>query len=115
MIGFLIVTVIILVDQKVKIIGFLKYIFVFLMIGFVLSQTLLFFGYDLKDLYENRLFAEGSTKKTTRYKAIGNFLIFFPKNMFFGTGGKSCTKQSNDPIIGVPFVHFWCFFGHKQH
>lgn len=86
MIGFLIITFVIVAVQKVKITGFFKYVFVLLMIGFIIFQTLLFFGYDFKDWYKERLFLEGSFYETTRYKAIENFLIFFPKTPIFGTG-----------------------------
>ena len=86
MAGFLIITFIILVVQKVKITGFFKYAFVLFVIGFLLYQALFFFGYDFKSFYEKRLFPEGSLYETTRYKAIENFLIFFPKTPIFGTG-----------------------------
>lgn len=86
MAGFLIITFIILVVQKVKITGFYKYAFVLFVIGFLLYQALFFFGYDFKSFYEKRVFHEGSLYETTRYKAIGNFLIFFPKTPIFGTG-----------------------------
>jgi len=86
MVGFMIITFIILVVQKVKIIGFLKYAFVLFVIGFLLYQALVFFGYNFKSFYKERLFHEGSLYETTRYKAIKNFLIFFPKTPIFGTG-----------------------------
>jgi len=86
MVGFLIITFIVLAAQKIKIVGFFKYAFVLCVIGFFLYQALSFSGFDFKNFYENRLLPEGSIYETTRYKAIKNFLIFFPKTPIFGTG-----------------------------
>lgn len=86
MIGFIIVTLIVLIGQKVNLIGFLKYALIIAILGFFLTQALLFFGYDFNQWYKTRLFHEGSIYETTRYKAIGNFLVFFPEKPIFGTG-----------------------------
>ena len=47
---------------------------------------MVYLGYDFLDWYNTRLLAEGSIKETTRFKAIENFIVFFPREPIFGTG-----------------------------
>ncbi len=85
-IGFIILTFQILVFNKIKILGTLKYVFIAFISFFILYQIILFLGYDIQSWINQRLFIEGSIKETTRYKAFSTFAIFFPQNPYFGTG-----------------------------
>lgn len=86
MIGFIILTFQIFVANKTKFSAALKFSLLVFVLFFTLYQTLIFFGYDLQDWYDSRLFAEGSISESTRYKAFANFAIFFPRTPVFGTG-----------------------------
>jgi len=86
MIGFVIITIQIMIINKVKISGIFKYILIISLGVIILFQTLSYFGYNMQEWINERLFAEGDISETTRYKAIGNFIIFFPKTPVFGTG-----------------------------
>lgn len=105
MIAFILITLQILIAQKVKIITLVKFIILISITGFLLIQILLYLGYDFNDWFNNRLFAEGSIIETTRYKAIGTFLKFFPQHVFFGSGGvtEEITAASN--AVGSSQIH----------
>lgn len=104
-IAFLLITLQVLIAQKVKIRGLFKYIVIISISGFLLIQILLYFGYNFHDWYNTRLFAEGSIKETTRYKAFGTFMMFFPQKPLLGFGGatKEMFEASND--IGSSQIH----------
>ncbi|MCD4744736.1 MAG: hypothetical protein K8R58_00375 [Bacteroidales bacterium] len=84
--GLLIVLFQILVSRGISLNKSIKWFIYVGVIVFVVFQVFEFIGYDLKDFYNQRLFAEGSFKKTTRYLAYEMFLKFFPKSWFWGTG-----------------------------
>jgi hypothetical protein len=86
MVAFIIITFQILVFQKVKVKGMIKFATLSIIILFLLYQLLVYLGYNISEWYNSRLLAEGSLKETTRYKAWETFLIFFPQNVLFGTG-----------------------------
>lgn len=104
-IGFVIITFQIIIINKVKITGFFKYA-VFILVGFfLLFQLLVSIGYNFSDWFNVRLFAEGSIQETTRYKAIENFMIFFPKAPWLGTGGMTEKIRSASAAIGSSQIH----------
>lgn len=106
MIAFLIIGMQILVFQKIKFKGIIKYFLLSFVVLLVLYQLLKYLGYNLNDWYNERLFAEGSLKETTRYKAISNFITFFPKAPFFGVGihmTKEIKEASN--ALGSSQIH----------
>jgi hypothetical protein len=98
MVSFLIITIQIFISENTKYKGMLKYLIYATLGAFLFYQLLTIFGYNLEDWYNQRLFAEGSIKETTRYKAIDNFLIFFPEKTLLGYGGptEEMTKVSNE-------------------
>ncbi|MBN2396279.1 MAG: hypothetical protein JXC36_07445 [Candidatus Atribacteria bacterium] len=86
MIGFVILTLQVAVVNKLKFVGVIKYALLSVIIFLVLYRGILFLGYDIDKWIDMRLFSEGSIKETTRYGAFKTFALFFPKNMYFGTG-----------------------------
>jgi len=106
MIAFLIIGLQIMIFQKIKLKGFIKYILLTAVALFVLYQILSYLGYNMSDWYNERLLSEGSLRETTRYKAFGNFIKFFPRAPFFGTGvhiTKEIKAASN--AIGSSQIH----------
>jgi len=105
MIAFVLLTIQILIFQKVKIQGFFKYAILITIVGFLLIRLLFALGYNFQEWYSARLLAEGSLEETTRYKAIGTFLKFFPENVMFGFGGatEEITEASHD--VGSSQIH----------
>jgi hypothetical protein len=92
-IGFLLITIQIIVFYRSKLTGFAKYI-VYVLIGFfIFSEIFNFFDYNIEDWYNQRLFAEKSFEKTTRYYAWVNFQKFFPRNPWFGIGKLASTDK----------------------
>jgi hypothetical protein len=85
MIGFLLVTLQLLIKQRFT--KILKYLF-FFSIAIILAYYIYanWLGFNLHELAEKRLFAEGDIKNTTRYLAYRLFLEYFPQNPIFGTG-----------------------------
>jgi hypothetical protein len=99
-VGFVILTIQYLVIYKVMLKKILRYTYLILIIVtlFYFVLTLLF-RYNLQEWYKSRLLPEGSLKETTRYKAMENFLVFFPQKPYFGTGVHMTDKikrASND-------------------
>jgi hypothetical protein len=105
LVAFILITFQILIVKKIKISGIFKYIIVITISGFVLIQILSYLGYDFTDWYKIRLFAEGSIQETTRYKAIENFLLFFPRNVFVGFGGVTDEITAASYAIGSSQIH----------
>jgi len=86
MFGFIILSVQVLLARKVRLTSLINYVLVSSILFLIIFQVLKIFDYDLQQWFENRLFVEGSITETTRFKAIMNFLYFFPKYMIWGTG-----------------------------
>jgi hypothetical protein len=105
MIAFIFLTFQILIAQKRFLIGLTKYLITLLVSVLLLGFILTSLGYDIKDWYNSRLFAEGSISETTRYKAIDNFVIFFPKNPLFGVGGMTEEILEASNSIGSSQIH----------
>ncbi len=85
MIGYVLVALQFLIKQSpTKTIKYLIYFSLVVLIGYYIYTDLL--GFNLKDLAQDRLFAEGDIRNTTRYLAYEVFLKYFPQNPFFGTG-----------------------------
>jgi hypothetical protein len=104
-IAFIIITVQIIFVEKERIKGIFKYA-LFAIIGFfLLYQLLTFYGYDLQKWMDERLFAEGSIYETSRYKAIGTFLMFFPQTPLFGTGGMTNEIREASNAVGSSQIH----------
>lgn len=106
MVAFLIIGSQIMVFQRIKIKGVIKYVLLSVITMFLLYQILGYLGYNMSDWFKERLLVEGSLKETTRYKAIGNFLEFFPKTPIFGVGvhmTKEIQEASN--AVGSSQIH----------
>lgn len=106
MVAFILITFQVLFVQKKKVLGLMKY-FISISIGvLLLLQTLSYLGYDFVDWYHDRLLSEGSLQETTRYKAIGIFLTYFPQNIFFGVGVHMTTEiEMAANAIGSSQIH----------
>ena len=104
-IGFFIITIQIIISQKSKIGGSIKYLFIVGIGTIFLYQILSWLGYDILDWIDNRLLSEGSFEETTRYKAIANFLIFFPQAPFLGTGGMTREIYDASQSVGSSQIH----------
>jgi hypothetical protein len=86
MVGALIIFFSYLRSLKLNLMGYLKYYLILLISLIVLLFFLQLLGYNVWDWFYLRLFPEQTVTKTTRYGALENFLIFFPKVALFGTG-----------------------------
>jgi hypothetical protein len=62
-------------------------------------------GYDLVEWYNERLLAEGSIQETTRYKAISNFIKFFPQHPWFGFGEQTYEIRKASSLVGSSHIH----------
>ncbi|MCK4664912.1 MAG: O-antigen ligase family protein [Bacteroidales bacterium] len=94
------------VVNRKKIKNIFKYtltsMFLILLIMYIFS----YIGYDFTDWYNVRLFAEGSIEETTRYKAIENFLKFYPRYWLFGNGEFSSAEiKTASRAIGSSQIH----------
>jgi len=106
MVSFIIVTFQIVVLEKNKTKALANYLIVLITFIGVIYFFLDKIGYDLIEWYNNRLFAEGAITETTRYKAISNFLIFFPQAPIFGNGGILTEKIiSASAAVGSSQIH----------
>ncbi len=105
MIAFIIISFQVIISQKNKIFGIIKYLFIALFVGIFLVQFFHLLGYNFEEWFNRRLLAEGSLKETTRYKGWINFLYFFPKNLYFGTGGMTEAIKNASISIGSSQIH----------
>ena len=85
-VAYIILTIQLLVVYRKTLSKQIKYLISFSLLAFILFIILSFLGYNFESWFNERLFAEGSIEKTTRYKAISNFSKFFPKYWLFGNG-----------------------------
>ncbi len=104
-VAFVIITIQIIIYGKIKIKKVFKYTMLAIIGLFLFYQLVNYFDYNLRDWYNERLFAEGSISETTRYKAIGNFLIFFPQKPLFGTGGMTDAIKEASANVGSSQIH----------
>lgn len=117
MIGFLILTLQILIVNKNKILSNFKYIFITGVSLTVLYITLIYLGYNIPNWIGERLWAEGSIQETTRYKAIGTFVTFFPQTPIFGTGVhltdeiEAASKEIGSSQIHVGYLSYLVSYG----
>ncbi len=121
-VGFLILTLQVLLQSRVKIKSFVKYTTVITISIIAFTYSLTYLGYDFKDWGETRLFAEENIFETTRYHAIETFALFFPEAPIFGTGGMTEEILDASAKVGSSHIHigylshlvsfgiFGCFF-----
>ncbi len=105
MIGYLIVAIQIIVYNKIKSKRLFKYMLIFIASIIIIGVSLQYLGYDLNQWYEERLLNEGSIEETTRYKAIGTFIDFFPDKPFLGTGGLTEEVREVSKSVGSSHIH----------
>lgn len=105
MIGFIILSAQIIYYKKIKVGSFFKYAIILLVFGFLAIETLEFLGYNIYIWFNERLFHEGAITETTRYKAIGNFAIFFPEKPIIGTGGLTQAIQDVSAADSSSHIH----------
>lgn len=72
--------------QNLTIKDYIRNLVIFTILIVLVGIGLQIIGYDLIDWFSVRLFAEQSISKTTRFGALENFLIFYPKTPLVGTG-----------------------------
>jgi len=105
-IGFIILSLQLFITYKIKMKGIFRYLVIIIPIIIIVLYLLSYLHYDILDWYNVRLFAEGSIQETTRYKAIDNFLIFFPDVMWFGNGvGMTDAIKSASASVGSSQIH----------
>ena len=105
MVGFLLLTTQILFANKVRLDGVLKYLITIAFGLMILWQILQYLDYDMKEWYEGRLLHEGALTETTRYRAIDNFLKFFPQSPVFGTGTLTEEIRAASRAVGSSHIH----------
>ncbi|MCF8395952.1 MAG: hypothetical protein K9H06_18800 [Melioribacteraceae bacterium] len=106
MISFVLLSIQFLVIYGKKLAKLSKYVFVFALLFFTLLTAISNLGYDIQAWYQERLFAEGSILETTRYRAIENFLYFFPKYYMLGNGeGLTHEIEAASQAIGSSQIH----------
>lgn len=117
MVGFLLLSIQFLVIYKLNFTKLIKYLIIAILLFFTLSKALTYLGYDFEAWYQERLFAEGSIEETTRYKAIQNFLYFFPQYYVFGNGEgltdeiKAASRDVGSSQIHVGYLSALVYFG----
>lgn len=104
-IGSIIVTLQIVAYNKSRIRGYIRYFIIFGILMFFALTALDYLGYDFKEWFKQRLMVEGSIQGTTRYKAIGNFLRFFPQKPIFGTGTMTEEIREASRAVGSSQIH----------
>jgi len=105
-IGFFLVTLQVLVFNKQKLKGYIQYFASTTVLALVLFLSLQYFGYDMENWYEERLFIEGSITETSRYNAFITFAVFFPKTPIFGTGHQTDEiKFASKSWFGSSHIH----------
>lgn len=102
---FFILTFILLASYKISVKGSLKYILYLAASGLIFFIILDKLGYDFTDWFEFRLLGEGAITETSRYKAIGNFIRFFPENPILGTGYLTYEIKEASQAIGSSHIH----------
>jgi len=105
MVGFIIITFQIIIVQRKKLLGSIKFLLIAFFSAFIFFQILAYIGYDTNKWAENRLFSERSFEETTRYKAIGNFLLFFPQKPLFGFGQMTYEIKQASIAVGSSQIH----------
>ena len=106
MIAFIILSMQLFVVNRKKMKNIFKYILFSIILVLIIYYILGYLGYDFLDWYNIRLLAEGSIKETTRYKAIDNFIVFFPREPIFGTGVQLTDEiLSASEAIGSSQIH----------
>lgn len=104
-IGSIIVTLQIVAYNKSRIRGYIRYFIIFGILMFFALTALDYLGYDFKEWFKQRLMVEGSIQGTTRYKAISNFLRFFPQKPIFGTGTMTEEIREASRAVGSSQIH----------
>ncbi len=105
MAGFIIILIQILVYNKVKLVGFIRYIFMTVVAIFILLKILSYLGYNFQEWYDSRLMAEGSLTESTRFKAFGTFVEFFPHKPLLGTGIMTEEIIKASMAVGSSHIH----------
>jgi len=105
MVGFLIITLQVLIYQRTTIIGTIKYVVIGGISFIAILYTLSYIGYDFVDWYNSRLFAEGSVEESSRFKAFYTFAEFFPQSPIFGSGGMTDEIVEASLEVGSSHIH----------
>ena len=106
MVGFLLLASQFFIIYKKILSKILKYLIITILLFIVLTLVLSNLGYDFGDWYQERLFKEGSIEEITRYKAIENFMIFFPRYYLLGNGeGLSDEIEAASNAVGSSQIH----------
>lgn len=105
MVGFLILSLQVLIYNKIRSKRLFKYLLIFIVSISIISASLQYLGYDFQQWYEERLLSEGSLEETTRFKSVDNFIVFFPQKPFFGTGGLTDDIREASRKVGSSHIH----------
>ena len=105
-VAYLILCLQLFVVERKKIKNIFKYIIVLIFLVLIVLNLLSYLGYDIFDWYNTRLFSEGTIEETTRYKAIENFLKFYPRYWLFGNGEQNSAEvMTASRAIGSSQIH----------
>lgn len=86
-----------------RLIGKLKYILVFFIVGYVLQFVFSAIGYDLTVFFNQRLMSQSSNM--SRFISFDVFIQLFPNHILFGAG-KEITIESTIALHGAaPMIH----------
>lgn len=105
MVAYLIVIIQILIYRRTSVIAIFRTLLLISFVAIAIYFALIELGYDLGEWADQRLFKEGSIRETTRFKAIQNFLIFFPQSALFGHGYLTTSIQIASDNIGSSQIH----------
>lgn len=103
--GMIIISIQIIIMNRRRFLGTLKYIAIISLVVLLFSRLLSTFGFVSSDWVNNRLFPEGSITETTRYKAIFNFMYFFPKKPVLGYGTMTEEIRNASLDVGSSQIH----------
>lgn len=105
MVAFIIVSIQVVIARGVSVGNVFRYAFGSITFLVVLTLALPFLGYDLQGWFEDRLFSEETITETTRFKAIGNFITFFPEAPLLGTGKLTDEIREASNAVGSSHIH----------
>lgn len=106
MVGYLIILLMVIFHYNPKFIGKIRNIMLTIISIIIIIACITYFGYDLIEFWNQRLFPEGSIYYSTRYGALVNFLTFFPQKPWLGTGVHLTDEiYSASKAIGSSQIH----------
>jgi len=85
-VGYVIILLMVALQYRSKFLGRVRTLSLSILVLVLLVYMISFLGYDFGRFWDERLLVEGSLDRTTRFLAFENFLVYFPRTPWFGTG-----------------------------